>query len=185
MRPGPDNAVIRRVGLRIARLRHERGWSAAELARRAGVGKATLSEVESGRRNATLETLDALTSALEVPLSAPLLAPSGSLEIPRALVKGEPVIAELVIHDEAADTISELYRVSVRAHAPRHRATTGTGLQKTALVFQGAWRVEFADDAFTIKAGEDRTWTAEQPHAYLATDEQDVEAALLLRYPQA
>src|SRR6188472_2201071 len=79
------------LGRSIGRLRRERAWSAAELARRAGIGKATLSEIEAGRRNTTLETLDALTRALGVALSAPL--PDNP---PVAMPRGAALNAELV-----------------------------------------------------------------------------------------
>ena len=45
------------LGARLRELRVERGMSLSELARRAGVGKGSLSEIESGRRNPTVETL--------------------------------------------------------------------------------------------------------------------------------
>ncbi len=48
------------IGENLAALRRARGLSAGELARRAGVGKATLSEIEAGKRNATIETLHSL-----------------------------------------------------------------------------------------------------------------------------
>lgn len=58
------------VGRRLKQLRVDSGLSLSELARRSGVGKGTLSELETGRRNPTLETLYALTTALGRP-SAP------------------------------------------------------------------------------------------------------------------
>ncbi len=61
--------LAQEVGARLRRLRQDRGLSLSELARRSGVGKGTLSELETGQRNPTLETLYALTTALEAPLS--------------------------------------------------------------------------------------------------------------------
>lgn len=52
------------IGRRIRRLREERGISLSALARAAGVGKATLSGLENGTRNPTLETLWAITAEL-------------------------------------------------------------------------------------------------------------------------
>src|SRR6185369_8292111 len=63
------------VGARIRELRAARGWSLSSLAERAGVGKATLSEIESGQRNPTLETLYAIAAPLRVGLSALLAEP--------------------------------------------------------------------------------------------------------------
>lgn len=63
--------------LRLAQLRHERGWSYDELAARSGVGRATLVSVESGnpRRNperaatrGNLETWYRIARAFEIPL---------------------------------------------------------------------------------------------------------------------
>ena len=44
--PEPDFAALR---LRLAQLRHERGWTYDEMASRSGVGRATLVTLESGR----------------------------------------------------------------------------------------------------------------------------------------
>lgn len=172
--------IIARVGSNLAELRRARGWSAAELARRAGVGKATLSEIEAGRRNATLETLFALTTALSVPLSQPLLGAEAQSGPPR--VEGQAVIAELAACYEDTEATTELYRVTVRALAPTHPAAHGTGLSKTAIGFTGVLAVAFDDDAFQVEAGESRTWAAERPHTYVAVGGEDAELAILMRY---
>ncbi|MFI6610133.1 helix-turn-helix domain-containing protein [Streptomyces sp. NPDC050507] len=57
------------VGELLRRLRRRSGLSLSELARRSGAGKATLSELERGRRDPSLETLYAPTTALDAPLS--------------------------------------------------------------------------------------------------------------------
>ena len=52
--------------LRLKELRLARGWSQAELARRAGLDVATVSRLETGRRkNPRLETLGSLAKALD------------------------------------------------------------------------------------------------------------------------
>ena len=68
------NAAIR-IGQRVSSLRRERGLSLSELAGRAGIGKATLSGVEAGTRNPTLETLYAITGELGLQLAAVLAEP--------------------------------------------------------------------------------------------------------------
>ncbi|WZB72959.1 helix-turn-helix transcriptional regulator [Achromobacter xylosoxidans] len=60
------------IGLLATALRREReraGMSLAELARRAGLAKSTLSQLESGTGNPSLETLWALAMALDVQVS--------------------------------------------------------------------------------------------------------------------
>lgn len=77
--------------LHLARLRNERGWSYDELAARAGVGRATLVSIESGkpRRNpkasatrGNLETWYKIARAFDVPLGD-LLEPLYEEESPQ------------------------------------------------------------------------------------------------------
>lgn len=55
------------IGENIKKIRTHKGWTSADLAHRAGVGTATISQIESGRR-ATLQsdTLDKVATALGV-----------------------------------------------------------------------------------------------------------------------
>ena len=59
----------------LRRLRIARRLSLSELARATGMSKATLSSVESGRSNPTVETLAALAAALRVSLGELLEEP--------------------------------------------------------------------------------------------------------------
>lgn len=53
-------------GQNLRRLRREKGLSQEELAHRAGCARAYLSGAEAGRRNATIETIEALAAVLEI-----------------------------------------------------------------------------------------------------------------------
>jgi transcriptional regulator with XRE-family HTH domain len=55
-----------RVGARIAELRQAAGYTQQELSTKSGLDSATLSKIETGKRNLTLETLQDLLSALDV-----------------------------------------------------------------------------------------------------------------------
>src|SRR3954451_15184112 len=69
----------------LRRLRVAARISLSELARTTGVGKATLSAIENGRGNPTVETLAALAGALAVPLVDLLaVAPRGPVPAVRA-----------------------------------------------------------------------------------------------------
>ncbi|HEX9487836.1 MAG TPA: helix-turn-helix transcriptional regulator [Gemmatimonadales bacterium] len=54
------------ITLRIAALRKRRGWSQAELGRRAGVASSVISRAERGETDLTLATLEKLARALGV-----------------------------------------------------------------------------------------------------------------------
>src|ERR1700760_1611624 len=78
---GPPLEVI------AASLRRERqrtGLSLTEVARRAGVAKSTLSQLESGTGNPSLETLWALCVTLDVPFSRLIDPPRPHIQVIRA-----------------------------------------------------------------------------------------------------
>ncbi|GAA2411801.1 helix-turn-helix domain-containing protein [Actinomadura vinacea] len=62
-RPGENELVARN----LRRYRQERAMSLGELARRSGLSKQTLSKIEQGAGNPTVETLSLLGAALDVP----------------------------------------------------------------------------------------------------------------------
>src|SRR5687768_18523538 len=100
------------VGRRLRDLREARGVTLSALARAAGIGKATLSGLENGTRNPTLETLYAVATALDVPLATLLLAPDAAIG-DAAVVRGAAVVGTLLeVFTEAGATF-ELDRKSV------------------------------------------------------------------------
>ncbi len=54
------------IGLRVREERHKRGWSQRELARRANVRQATVSQLERGVRRLDLVILEKVARALKV-----------------------------------------------------------------------------------------------------------------------
>jgi len=52
--------------LRLKELRERKGWSQAELARRAGLNDSVVNRVERGKSNVTLVTLEKIATALRV-----------------------------------------------------------------------------------------------------------------------
>lgn len=54
---------------KIKELRDAKGWSQEELAERAGVRRPTITELENGRGNPTLQTIESIANALGVDAS--------------------------------------------------------------------------------------------------------------------
>ncbi|MGW7429106.1 helix-turn-helix domain-containing protein [Streptomyces sp. NPDC054861] len=166
------------AGLRVRELREARGMSLSELARRSGVGKGTLSELESGRRNPTLETLYALTTALKVPLSTALQGLPSPAEI-----SGEAVDAVLVERFEGDDSVTETYRIRIRSGATQQSAAHSPGTTEHLVVLAGIARVGGLGDPVLIGPGQHGSWAADVPHVYQAP-EGAVEALLIVRHPR-
>ncbi|GAA0406325.1 hypothetical protein GCM10009541_56880 [Micromonospora gifhornensis] len=167
------------IGRRVRALREARGISLSALARQAGVGKATLSGLENGTRNPTLETLYAITAQLGVPLTAVLSAPASG-----ATVRGAAVSATLLEVFEDSDVTYELYRMRVAPGpgqlSPAHQA----GVTEHVTVFTGVLRAGPVDAPLTAAAGGHLRWASDVPHVYAAVGDEEVTASLLLRYPR-
>ncbi|MFE6974126.1 helix-turn-helix domain-containing protein [Streptomyces sp. NPDC057682] len=176
------------VGRRLRALRRERELSLSELARRSGVGKGTLSELESGTRNPTLETLYALTTALGLPLSAALGDPpatAGPGPV-RTGVSGSAVTAVLLerYEDEDGSAVTDVFRVSIRAGGVQESRAHVPGTRESLMVLSGTAVVGPPDATRTVGPGASVRWRADVPHVYGAPDGA-VEGVLFVRYPSA
>ncbi|NRI64864.1 helix-turn-helix transcriptional regulator [Rhodococcus sp. MS16] len=60
---------------RLSRARESKGISRADLARRAGVGGATVQQWETGNRSPQVDTLALVAQTLEIPMSALVVVP--------------------------------------------------------------------------------------------------------------
>ena len=57
-----------KIGNTIKKIRKKKGWSQKELADRCSLSQTYLSQIESGTRQATIETLENISNTLDVPL---------------------------------------------------------------------------------------------------------------------
>ncbi|MEU9201584.1 helix-turn-helix domain-containing protein [Streptomyces sp. NPDC048332] len=173
------------VGRRLRTLRRERDLSLSELSRRSRVGKGTLSELESGTRNPTLETLYALTTALGLPLSAVLSdpLPTGRAPAP-AGVSGSAVTAVLLERYEDGAAVTDVFRISIRAGAVQESEAHVPGTRESLMVLTGTAVVGPPDGTTTAGPGACAHWRADAPHVYGAPDG-DVEGVLFVRSPVA
>ncbi|WP_328807717.1 helix-turn-helix domain-containing protein [Nonomuraea antri] len=168
----------RLVGDRLRRLRQARGVSLSELARRAGIGKATLSGVETGTRNPTLETLWAITAQLGVPIGAILDTPAEP-----KVVRGSAVEAELLESFEDEHVTYELYRLRVPPGITQTSPAHHEGVSEHITVFSGTLSAGPLDAPLTAGPGDHISWRSDVPHGYRAHGPDIVRATLLMRYP--
>ncbi|MCX5384680.1 helix-turn-helix domain-containing protein [Streptomyces sp. NBC_00083] len=169
-------ALADQVGRRLKELRTDQGLSLSELARRSAIGKGTLSELETGQRNPTLETLYALTRALDVPLSSVL-----NVDEP-VRVSGAAVDATLSERFESAEAVTDVFRIRIRADATQESAAHAPGTEERIVVLSGTARVGPAGSPRLVHPGEQAHWAADVPHVYAAASE-NVEAVLFVRCP--
>jgi transcriptional regulator with XRE-family HTH domain len=74
----------------LRRLRTQRGVSQGRLAAKMKMDRAYLSEIENGHRKPTVDLLDKLAEALNVPVHELFLPPAPNAEPPKSLPSGRP-----------------------------------------------------------------------------------------------
>ncbi|HWI71167.1 MAG TPA: XRE family transcriptional regulator [Baekduia sp.] len=167
-----SNEIVKVVGTNLRRLRTERTLSLSDLARSSGVAKATLSALEGGRGNPTLETLSALAAALQIPM--------GDLITP-----ADPAPVTVVRNDEGTDIPGtandlrliarftpggtvEVYEAQWPKRSTRNAGSHGPGTREHVFVTRGGLKVGPLGREVGLAGGDYATFAADEPHLYEA-----------------
>lgn len=153
------------VAQRITALRRERGLSLTSLAARAGIGKGTLSELEAGIRNPTLETLYALAGPLGVPLTG-LLGDGTGRSVSDGIVDARLLM--VTTHDDGGTT--EVFWLTIAALGTRVSPPHRPGTVEHLRVVRGSARVGPLGSEQEVRAGRSHSWRGDDEHCYASTD---------------
>lgn len=167
----------------LRQARKKRDLSLSELARLSKIGKATLSQLEAGAGNPTIETVCSLSRALEVPISDLLDQRRGNgLTVVRAAevipLRGEGIDLRPLRAITTGETAFEVYDQRVRA---RQDSLGHAGTEHT-IVQAGRLAVHVDGDEVILEPGDYVGFDARLPHGYTAL-ETPVRSVLLLEYP--
>jgi transcriptional regulator with XRE-family HTH domain len=183
--PGGD-APLEAVAANLRRLRSARGLSTVELARRSGVARATLAQLEASRGNPTLETLYALANTLGVGLGEVIAPPVvDEVEVIRAAegarVAGAAVRARLVARLPAQAGL-ELYDLSLLPGRRQRSQPHPVGVVEHLLIHAGRVRAGPESAPVELGPGDYARYAANVAHVYEAL-EPDVSATLVMQTP--
>ncbi|MFB9839356.1 helix-turn-helix domain-containing protein [Actinoallomurus acaciae] len=177
-----DESVRDVLAANLRRVRTARNLSLSGLSRLSKIGKATLSQLESGAGNPTIETVFSLSRALEVPISSLLDQPhGGGLTVVRAadveVLRGDGVDLRALRGIATGDTVVEVYDQQVRSRqeSPGHAGT------EHAVVQAGRLRVRVGDHEVELGPGDYVGFDARLSHTYVAV-EGPVRSVLLLHH---
>ncbi|MCR1782807.1 XRE family transcriptional regulator [Nocardioides carbamazepini] len=165
------------VGARIRALREARGLSLSALAAQAGIGKGSLSELETGRRNPTLDTLYAVAAPLGVPLAALLDDHDGAVLAHHGMV----TTRVRVVREPGRTT--EVYLIRLAPGAERVSPAHSRGVEEQLVVLGGAGVVEYGGRTVALGPGDHVRFAADQPHAYRAGPDTELEAVNVIVTP--
>ncbi len=177
---GPPLAVV------SASLRRERtraGLSLAELARRAGVAKSTLSQLEAGTGNPSLETLWALGVALGVPFARLVDPPRAPVQLIRAgqgaaVPSAQAEYVATLLASCPPQARRDLYRVVAHPGAPRASEPHMPGVVEHVVLCTGRALVGPTTEPVELHAGDYLAYPGDQPHLFDAL-EPDTTAVLI------
>lgn len=67
--PSGEKTITVRFGRRLQTLRKKRGWTQVEMAERLGIDRSYISDMERGKKNVCLPTLEVIALGLETTIS--------------------------------------------------------------------------------------------------------------------
>jgi transcriptional regulator with XRE-family HTH domain len=172
--PAPPLATI------AAALRRERehaGISLTALARRAGVAKSTLSQLEAGTGNPSIETLWSLGVALGVPFSRLVEPPAPAVRVIRAgegprLAADRADFVATLLSAGSPHTRRDLYVMELEPGKPREAEAHLPGSVEHVVVAAGRLKAGPSDEPVELGPGDYIAFPGDAPHHYQALEAQ-------------
>ncbi|WP_369056154.1 helix-turn-helix domain-containing protein [Kineococcus terrestris] len=176
--PGPSGAppgVAQVLARSLRRERTRAGLSLTELARRAGVAKSTLSQLESATGNPSIETLWALSTALGVPFSHLVDPPRAAVEVVRfgegvRFSAGDADYAATLLTTSPPNARRDVYLVSADPGRPRLADPHGQGVVEHVVLSVGRARVGTTDETVELGPGDYVRYPGDVEHVFEALE---------------
>jgi transcriptional regulator with XRE-family HTH domain len=165
----------RRMGdaLRIERSRT--GLSLTEAASRAGIGKSTLSVLESGAGNPSVETLWALASVYDIPLSRIIDPPAPDVEVTRVadlsfLESGDSAYRVALVTAGQTSRRRDLFYVTAEPGAVKTSDPHPRGTVEYVLITTGVAVVGVQGHEVRLNPGDCIRYPGDLPHSFEALE---------------
>ncbi|MBQ4825726.1 helix-turn-helix transcriptional regulator [Leisingera sp. HS039] len=162
------------IAAAIQRERSRAGMSLSGLAAQAGIAKSTLSQLEAGNGNPSVETLWALAAALDVPLSLLFETEAPATKLIRAsegevLESEQSDFAAVLLSRSPPNVRRDVYRVVMQPGEIRRAAPHPRGTVEHMLVCSGQMRAGLEGQEELLWPGDYYSFPGDHPHSYEAT----------------
>jgi transcriptional regulator with XRE-family HTH domain len=164
----------RQVAANLRRLRREAGWSLVQLSSRAGVSRAMLSQVETGKTTPTIAVLWKIATGFGVPF-AELLREEAHAEVTVVRAGTIPAITSpdrrfrsTPLLPAAIGPGVELYRITIDPGGVSRSAPHAAGTFEVVSVDRGRLKLTVGDATHELEPGDVATFAADVEHAYEA-----------------
>ncbi len=180
------NTPISIIANALVRERQRAGLSLAEVARRAGIAKSTLSQLEAGNGNPGIETLWSLCVALNIPFSRLMEPEARRMQVIRR-GEGPTVTADLADYQAVLlatcppGARRDLYLLQVQPGSDRCSQPHSPNTNEHIIVAKGRALVGPVDSPVELNVGDYITYPGDEPHIFRAL-EADTLALLVMEH---
>jgi transcriptional regulator with XRE-family HTH domain len=183
----PTGGLVAQVATALRRERHRTGLSLTEVARRAGIAKSTLSQLESGTGNPSLETLWAICVALEVPFSRLLDPPRPRTRVIRAdegptVAAAEADYQATLLAAVPAGVRCDVYRIAAEPGHARASQPHSPGVVEHVVISAGRALVGATGEVAELGPGDYIRYPGDVPHVFEALEARS-QAVLVSEHP--
>jgi transcriptional regulator with XRE-family HTH domain len=169
----PGGEVVPALGPNLRRLRSRRGLSLERLARRSGVSRAMLSQIELGQSAPTINLLWKVARALDVPFSSLIDRPNASAPtvVParagKLLTNQEGTFTSRALFPpDQRRNRTEFYELRLKARGEEQAHPHPPGTTENLVVTAGAVEIEVDRAGHLLGVGDAIVFGADVPHSY-------------------
>jgi len=166
-----DRTLGAQVAAALKRERTRAGFSLSETARRAEIAKSTLSQLEAGEGNPSIETLWALSTALGVPFSHLVDPPRRVVQVIRAgegpqFAAGDAAYTASLLSASPANARRDVYLIQAEPGSSRNSDAHGRGTVEHVVISTGRALVGPADAPVELGVGDYMAYPGDEPHVF-------------------
>ena len=173
--PDKSGAPLEVIAASLRRERQRAGLSLTEVARRAGIAKSTLSQLESGTGNPSLETLWAICVALDAPFSRLLDPPRPPIQVIRAdegptVAAAEADYQATLLAACSPGARRDIYRIRAEPGPARASEPHMPGVVEHVVIGAGRALVGVAGEPAELGPGDYIRYPGDEPHVFQALE---------------
>lgn len=170
-----NESPITQIATKLSYERKRSGLSIAEVARQAKIAKSTLSQLESGVGNPSIETLWAICGVLDIPVSRLLESPKAKTKLIR-FGQGTKVASE---HKNYHATLlaacppnvsRDIYFIEAEPDQSHYSEPHGQGVIEHVIITKGKARVGLSSENYELVEGDYISYPGDLPHIFEALE---------------
>ena len=180
------NSVTNRLAQTVRAHRESRGLSLGSLAEKAGIAKTSLSKIEAGQGNPSLDVLCRIAQALNIPIGT-LMAEDEhpQLQVIRSdegqIVQSDSGLRVRPLLIEGRNQRTEMYELVLPPDMTYHSIAHSPGTEEVIFCLSGDLRLGPVGQTVALQPGDTVWFAADLPHLYETVA--GARALLLMKYP--